>query len=292
MRDISLVTDSCSDLSKEQAEKWGIRIIPTPVHFDEETYYDREDISLEEFYERLDDGANPSTSQISPEKFQEVFRNELQAGNEVIAICFSSKLSGIFKSAVIAKNEIGSDRVAVIDSRSASIGLGMTVIQAAEQRNNGASREEIIDTVERKSRFRQHIFAVGSLEMLKRGGRISGGKAFVGNILNIKPILHIEDGEILPLSRVRGKNKMLKYIVDQLEERCTENSVPEIVGISHSNDRKLAEKLEKRIENRHKNVARFIQGEIGAAVGAHVGSGTACLFFQGEEPAADPEVVI
>ncbi len=292
MNSISIITDSCCDLSLKNIEHNNINIISTPVSFGEESYRDRDTITLQQFYSRLAEGETPSTSQIPPEDYLSAFQKELEAGNKVIAICFSGELSGIYESALLAKKQIDSEDIAVIDSRSASLGLGLTVLKAAEAVENGCSWEEVIAEVEENCRYMEHIFAVGKLEMLKRGGRISGGKALIGNILNVKPILHFEAGKIKPLSKVRGIDNMVDFLVEKLQERGNYNSTPEFIGISHSNDRELAEKLQIRIEEKVGSPHNLDFGEIGAAVGSHVGSGTVALFFKGQEPVAEPEIVI
>ncbi len=118
-----------------------------------------------------------------------------------MALCFSGELSGIFQSAALAKKNIGSDDIKVVDTRSASIGFGMTVLRVAKAIKEGKTLSELIEIAVDSAAYMEHIFAVGSIEMLKRGGRISGGKAMIANVLNIKPILHFEDGEILPYSK-------------------------------------------------------------------------------------------
>ncbi len=291
MSEVTIITDSCCDLNSSMARDNGIRIIPTPVHFGEETYRDRDTISLSEFYSRLADGASPTTSQISPADFRSLFSEELEKGNKVIAICFSGELSGIFKSALMAKEELDSDDIAVVDSRSASIGQGLSVMRAAEAAGSGQSWQEILDDIKKDCSHMEHIFAVGSLEMLKRGGRISGGKALIGNILNIKPILHFDEGKILPLSKVRGRSSMIDFLVDEMEKRC-DGANNDLVGISHSHSRELAGELKSSVEERFTDVNRIVVGEIGAAIGSHVGSGTVSLFFRGKEPVASPRVVV
>lgn len=292
MNSIAIVTDSCCDLSSDHFADNNVRILPTPVNFGEETYRDRKTITLQQFYDRLDRGDNPSTSQISPEDYLSVFKDELAADNKVIAICFSGELSGIYESAVLAKKQIDSEDIAVIDSRSASMGLGLVVKRAAEALENGQNWDEVIDQIQEDCSYMEHIFAVGKLEMLKRSGRISGGKALIGNILNVKPILHFEDGKIKPLSRVRGIDNMVDFLAEKLQERGNYDSTPEFIGISHSNDRELAEKLRSRIEEKVGSPENFYFGEIGAAVGSHVGSGTVALFFKGKRPVAEPEIVV
>lgn len=289
MNKIKIVTDSCSDLPDHIIKKYDIRMLPTPVHIGDESFLDRETLSTDEFYQKLEEGAMPSTSQISPGKYEQVFREELEKGNQVLALCFSGELSGIFQSAALAKKNIGSDDIKVVDTRSASIGFGMTVLRVAKAIKEGKTLAELIEIAVDSAAYMEHIFAVGSIEMLKRGGRISGGKAMIANVLNIKPILHFEDGEILPYSKVRGKKKMVQFLIDEMKE-AGERPDKEMIGINHSASPELAEKIQSKIENKF-GTEEFLIGEIGAAIGSHAGPGTVSVFFRGKDKVAEPEVI-
>lgn len=283
---IKLFTDSCSDLPDHILEKYDIEMLGTPVHFGDERYKDRVDLKPEDFYKKINKNESlPKTSRISPNVFENKFRKALNNGYKVLSINFSSNLSGIFESAVIAKNNIGSDNIKIIDSKSASTGFGLSVLKAASAKEKGKSFEEIIEITKKSCAHMEHIFAVGSLEMLKRGGRISASKAFIGSVLNIKPILHFQDGEILPLHKVRGQKKMFNYLMQIMEERGhdLEN---QIIGLNHSANRELAENLKEMIEKKY-NIDEFFISEIGAAIGSHVGHDTVSLFFMNKEKVAE-----
>ncbi len=290
MEKVKIITDSCSDLSEGILQKYGIIMLPTPVHFGENVYGDRTELSPPEFYKKLDECTElPTTSMITPDTFAEEFKKALADGYKVLSINFSSELSGIFESAVIAKKNIGSDDIHVIDSRSASVGLGLSVYQAARALREGKKLKEIIELTEYNCSHMEHVFAVGSLEMLKRGGRISKGKAFVGNVLNIKPILHFEDGEIVPYSRTRGKKKMLEFLIQTMEERG-HNLVEQTIGINYSGNPELAEEVKNMIIDRF-GTEEFLISEIGAAIGSHVGRNTVSVFFLNKEKVAGVKVV-
>lgn len=289
MSQIKIITDSCSDLPDHIIKKYDIKVLPTPVHIGDESFLDGKTLTTNEFYQKLEEGAMPSTSQISPGKYEKVFKEELDKGNQVLTLCFSGELSGIFQSAALAKKNIGSDDIKVIDTRGASIGFGMTVLRVAKALKEGKSFSELIELAIESSAHMEHIFAVGSIEMLKRGGRISGGKALIANVLNIKPILHFEDGEIIPYSKVRGKKKMLQFLIDEMEKSGLALET-EMVGINHSASPELADKIQKKIKNKF-GTEEFIVGEIGAAIGSHAGPGTVSVFFRGKEKVAEPEVV-
>ena len=290
VENIKIFTDSCSDLPDHTLEKYEIEMLGTPVHFGEENYRDRIDLKPDKFYEKISEKESmPKTSRISPNIFESKFKKAINNGYKVLSINFSSNLSGIFESAVIAKKNIGSDDIKIIDSKSASTGFGLSVLKAAKAREEGKSFEEIIEITKNSCAHMEHIFAVGSLEMLKRGGRISASKAFIGNVLNIKPILHFQDGEILPLHKVRGKKKMFDYLLKVMEERG-HNLSNQIIGLNHSANRELAENLKDEIE-RNYDIDEFFISEIGAAIGSHVGHNTVSVFFMNKNKVADISVV-
>ncbi len=290
MEKVRVFTDSCSDLPEKVLKEYNIHMVPTPVHFGNRDFLDRGDLEPADFYCKLDQEAElPKTSQINPGVFVQKFSRALDEGYKVLSINFSSKLSGIFNSAVLAKETIGSENIYVIDSRSASVGFGLSVLKAAHWLKAGKDLEKVIElTLDHCSRM-EHIFAVGSLEMLKRGGRISKTSALVGNVLKIKPVLHFQDGEILPLTKVRGKKKMLDYLVDIMEDRGDRIGEQEIIGINHSANPALAEKVKLMIQKRYGN-SNFLVSEIGAAIGSHVGKDTVSVFFLNRDKIAEAEV--
>ena len=292
MDKIKIITDSCSDLPFALVEEYGIRMLPTPVHFGDKIYHDRGNLFPEEFYNKIDEAKElPKTSQITPTVFREEFEKALAAGFKVLSINFSSKLSGILQSAILAKEEIGSDAIHIIDSRCASVGFGMSVVRAARLIGKGMELEEVIKETINYCSHMEHIFAVGSLEMLKRGGRISKTTALIGSVLNIKPILHFQDGEILPLSKVRGSKKMYDYLLGVMAEKGDNLPEQEFIGINHSGNPGMAEKMRDKIEEEFGiNREKFIISEIGAAVGSHVGRNTVSVFFQNKNKVAEAEL--
>ncbi len=280
MDSIKIVTDSGSDLSKELADENNIEVIPIPVQLGDKEYKDRFDLTPAEFYNWLDTNDQLAiTSRISPYAFKERFIELLNDYDKIIYISFSSQLSGIYESVLLAQNMIDSNRVKVVDSKAASLGQGLIVLKAAHLVAQREDEEEIIAKLRDMVDNLEHIFGVGSLEMLKRGGRISSTKAYLGSLLNIKPILQItKDGRIIPLSKVRGEKRFFKYMIDIMKERG-ENLSNQIIGISHGHDYKRAKKLADMIKEEY-NVRDIIITEIGAAIGTHAGPGTIALYFQ------------
>jgi DegV family protein with EDD domain len=287
MSKIKIITDSCSDLPKEIVDSYDIEFLNIKVNINNKVYYDRSDLQPKDFYQLIKSGDEvPKTSRITPEIFKEAYKKALKYHDHVLVIAFSSKLSGILESAVVAKREMESDKITVIDTKAASVGQGLLVYQAAKWLQAGKSIEDIVqDLMETASKL-EHIFAVGDLEMLKRGGRISKTKAVMANVLNIKPILHIKDGEILPYDKIRGKKRMISYLLAQIEKKA-DKPESQIIAVAYSENEEFALELKKKIEYKFKPKEIMIS-EIGAAVGTHAGPGTLALVFKNGEKTANP----
>ena len=290
MERVKIFTDSCSDLPDDVLKKYNIEMLATPVHFGDKVYGDRKELSPIEFYKKLDESPElPKTSMITPDTFIKKFKKALSEGYKVLSINFSSELSGIYESAVIAKRNIASDDIHIIDSKSASVGLGLSVYLAARALKEGKKLKEVIKLTKYNCSHMEHIFAVGSLNMLKKGGRISKGEALIGSVLNIKPILHFQNGKILPYSKTRGKKKMLEFLLKTMEERGY-NFREQIIGINYSGDPELAEEVKHMIKDKY-GIEDYLISEIGAAIGAHVGRNTVSVFFLNKEQVANVTVI-
>ncbi|MBM7557325.1 DegV family protein [Halanaerobacter jeridensis] len=279
MNSIKIVTDSGADLSTELIKHYNIELIPIPVEINNQQYKDSVDITPDEFYQKLDDVSDkPTTSRITPHQFNDIFSDLLEKYEEVIYISFSSQLSGIYESAVMAQKKIDSDNLTIIDSKAASLGQGLIAIKAAKLAQEGKRKKEIINSINNLITTIEHIFAVGSLKMLKQGGRISSTKAFIGKLLSITPIAEITPkGKIVSLSKVRGKRKFIRFMIKKMKERGNDLS-EQVIGISHAQNQELAQTLEQKIKDEFQ-VEDIIITKIGAAIGSHAGPGTVALFF-------------
>lgn len=277
---LKIVTDSACDLSLEIARELGITVVPLTVNIEGQVYRDRVDISVDEFYQRISsDNIMPTTAQIAPQTFYECFKSLLQEGHEVLALIFSSRLSGTYQSSVIAKEMLTGGRVETLDTKSASVGLGLTVLEAAKMAKDGADLDTVLAKARDMSARMEHIFVVDSLEMLKRGGRISAAQAIIGGMLNVKPVLQIDaEGQIVPLDKVRGWKKALAKLIQVMAERG-KNLEQQTIGISHANNREMVEELSQLIKTEY-NVKDIFVSEIGPVIGSHAGPGTVALFFQ------------
>lgn len=280
MKKIKIITDSACDLDVDVLDDLGIHMIPITVYFKDKSYYDRVSISTEIFYENLKKSEEiPKTSQITPGVFVESFKKYIDEGYHIICICFSSKLSGTYQSACVAKEMLETDDIDVFDSKSASVGFGLIVREAALMVKEGKTKEEIMDRITFMRDRMEHIFAVGSLDMLKKGGRITKVQAVVGNILGVRPILQIQDGAIIPYEKARGRNAVVKKMVDTVKERGFEIE-KQVVGLNFAGKEslELLEALKKELKNQF-NIKEFFISEIGAAIGSHSGPGTVSVFF-------------
>lgn len=281
-----ILTDSCCDLPIDFVRENNIEVMPLSVNIKGKEIKDDlgQSIKYKTFYDMIRSGEMPSTSQVNVYAFTEAFKKYSSEGYSIIYIGFSSALSGCVNSARIAKeaveDEIESADITVIDTKSASMGLGLIVYNAANMLRNGATKEEIINWIEENKLKVNHWFTVEDLNHLKRGGRVSSTVAIVGTMLSIKPIMHVDDeGRLIPVSKVKGRKKSIKELQEKLKDRIL-NSEDQTIFISHGDCLVEAEQLKDLILKETK-VKEVIINNIGPAVGSHSGPGTLALFFIG-----------
>ncbi|TKH10880.1 DegV family protein, partial [Bacillus wiedmannii] len=212
------------------------------------------------------------------------FVSYAKEGNPCIYLAFSSELSGTYQSSVVIKEEVKETYadldLEIIDTKCASLGQGLVVLEAAKMAKDGASKEDILKRVDFLMNHIEHIFTVADLQYLVRGGRLSKVAGFIGGLLNIKPILNVQEGKLVPLEKVRGKKKVLSRIVDIMEERGKDLK-GQTIAMTHGDDLETAEALKALITERF-GCEVFIVNTIGAAIGAHTGPGALTLFFLNE----------
>ncbi|MCI3149647.1 DegV family protein [Bacillus cereus] len=282
---VKIITDSAADLPVELLQAYDIDLIPLRVYSEAETEY-LDGVTLESvtLLQKMREGAVYRTSLPSLETFQEKFVSYAKEGNPCIYLAFSSELSGTYQSSVVIKEEVKETYanldLEIIDTKCASLGQGLVVLEAAKMAKDGASKEDILKRVDFLMSHMEHIFTVADLQYLVRGGRLSKVAGFIGGLLNIKPILNVEEGKLVPLEKVRGKKKVLSRIVDIMEERGKDLK-GQTIGMTHGDDLETAEALKSLITERF-GCEVFIVNTIGAAIGAHTGPGVITLFFLNE----------
>ncbi|HDR8183874.1 TPA: DegV family protein [Bacillus thuringiensis] len=282
---VKIITDSAADLPVELLQAYDIDLIPLRVYDEAETEY-LDGVTLESvtLLQNMRAGAVYRTSLPSLETFQEKFVSYAKEGNPCIYLAFSSELSGTYQSSVVIKEEVKETYadldLEIIDTKCASLGQGLVVLEAAKMAKDGASKEDILKRVDFLMNHMEHIFTVADLQYLVRGGRLSKVAGFIGGLLNIKPILNVDEGKLVPLEKVRGKKKVLSRIVDIMEERGKDLK-GQTIGMTHGDDLETAEALKALITERF-GCEVFIVNTIGAAIGAHTGPGALTLFFLNE----------
>ncbi|MBJ8096896.1 DegV family protein [Bacillus cereus group sp. N11] len=282
---VKIITDSAADLPVELLQAYDIDLIPLRVYDEAETEY-LDGVTLESvtLLQKMREGAVYRTSLPSLETFQEKFISYAKEGNPCIYLAFSSELSGTYQSSIVIKEEVKETYadldLEIIDTKCASLGQGLVVLEAAKMAKDGASKEDILKRVAFLMNHMEHIFTVADLQYLVRGGRLSKVAGFIGGLLNIKPILNVEEGKLVPLEKVRGKKKVLGRIVDIMEERGKDLKA-QTIGMTHGDDLETAEALKALITERF-GCEVFIVNTIGAAIGAHTGPGVITLFFLNE----------
>lgn len=280
---VKILSDSACDLSEEILKEYNIETLPIILIKEDQEYLDKVTIGPEIVYQDMREGKSYKTAQIPANMFNEKFKEYAENKDSVIYIGFSSGLSGTYQTSVMVRQSILEEYpeldLDIIDTKAASGGFGLIVLQAAKLAKAGKSKEEILKAIEFYKENIEHIFTVDDIEYLLRGGRVSRTQAFVGGVLNIKPVLHMEDGKLVPLEKIRGRNKVLKRMVDLIEERSKDVDLKQqTIGITHGDDLETALKLKAMLTERF-GAENYMINTIGAAIGAHSGPGTLAVFF-------------
>lgn len=286
MTDYIIVTDAAGDISAEMAAANDIRIMPMTFSFSEEESYlhyaDFRNYDPHEFYQRLRAGESATTAQVSIGDALAYLQPLLEQGKDILMISFSSGLSGSFNSCHIAVDELLQQfperRICLLDSLSASMGQGLLVYHGALNRKKGMTLEENAADLQAKRLQLAHWFTVDDLYHLKRGGRCSALSAFMGTMLNIKPVLHVDnEGKLVPVEKVRSHKKALDRIV-QIFEHSSLDLSGQPIFISHGDDAEGAERIASLLREKF-GVSDISINYIGPIIGAHSGPGTVALFF-------------
>ena len=282
MQKVKIFTDSAADLPAEIVARYDIGVVPIVVSFADRTYADGKDLTAAEFYALLADAPRlPVTSQPSPQDFVDAFKPDLQAGRSIVTINLSSGLSGTVESVNLAKEALGElaqNRLYAVDSLAASGGQGLLVLLAADMAAQGKSAPEIAAGVREARQHLVHLFTLEKMDNLVKGGRISRTKGAVGDLLNIKPILYIDEQGFIDLKdKVRGRKKSLRHLLQQSSQAATGDKYL-YRGVSHANCLPEAQEVAAQLQQVVPE-ATMIIGDIGAAVGTHTGQGCIAIFY-------------
>jgi len=287
-----IITDSSTDLPKEIIDKYQLHVIPTPVTIDGTDYFDGKTIFPEEFYRIQADGADIKTYHINQYMFRENFEPYAKAGDEVLYLCFSTGIAGTFNAANLAKEELLEEypdfKLTIIDTKCASLGFGLVVEKALRMQANGAPKELIIEAAQYFCDHMEHIVTVETLEYLYKGGRLSRTSAVLGGVLDVKPIIEVNDeGALVAFEKVRGRHKSLKRCVELVGERGVELD-KQIIGVVHGNDPKICDHVCEVLTEKY-HCRGIIKSWVGCAIGAHTGPGIIGIVFlsASEEKYAD-----
>ena len=280
-----IITDTCCDFPAHMYEKLNLGVVPLSVLYKGEYYNSYSEQWLKDLFNGLRQGESATTSAVNPEGWATVIEPALAGGEDALVLCFSSGLSGTYQSAVIAGEELSEKypdrKIRVVDTLCASLGQGLLVWYACQKRDAGLSLDELADWVENNKLHLCHWFTVDDLMYLKRGGRVSAATALVGTMLQIKPVLHVDDeGHLINVAKTRGR----KASIEALAKKMGETALPganDTVFICHGDCQEDADYLASIVKEKYGVKDVFIY-YVGAVIGSHSGPGTLALFYLGE----------
>ena len=285
MSKYQIITDSCCDFTEAMYQELNVAYAPLSVLY-KGVLHDNfsDDASLHELYNGIRSGEMPTTSAVNPEGWAAVMQPALEKGMDVLCLTFSSGLSTTYQSAVIAADELKESypdrKIIVIDTLCAALGQGLLVWHACQKRDSGMELEELAAWVEANKLNVCHWVTVDDLNHLKRGGRVSATTALVGTMLNIKPIIYVnEEGKLISTAKARGRKAAMDLLAMKLGEHATDK---ETVFIAHGDCREDAEALEAILKEKY-GVKNTHIGYVGAVIGAHTGPGVLVVFFMGDK---------
>ncbi len=283
---LKIITDSASDIPNSVVDEYNLHVIPTPVVIDEKDYFDGKTIMPVEFYDILRSGKDVKTYHINSQMFYDNFSPYAKKGDEVIYICFSTGIAGTYNAANIAKTELLEQYpefdLTILDSKCASLGFGLATFYALQMQKKGATKQEIIDGIIWHCDHMEQIFTVNTLEYLLKGGRLSRTSAIAGGLLDIKPIIQVNDlGALESIEKVRGRQKSLKRLIEMVGERgaSLEN---QRIAIVHGDDAQTMEWIKEQLSVTY-GCKAYIENFVGCVIGAHTGTGIIVIIFLNEK---------
>jgi len=266
---VRIVTDSTADLNEDQQQASGITVVPLNVRFGDEVFKDHVDLTGDDFFAKLKTSSQlPKTSQPPVGEFEEVFRRHRAAGDEVVAVLISSKVSGTYGAAEMAAKSVDAEHIEVIDSLTASMALGFLALEGAKLAKTGAGRAAVADRIRSLVPKARVLAAIDTLTYLERGGRIGRARALLGSLLNFKPLITLQDGEVAPLGRARGRVQAIDRLVDLLSRDGRLSNLAVLHGASLAD----AKRLRERVAGSYPGLDIPLT-ETGAVIGTYTGPG-------------------
>lgn len=274
----AIVLDSTSDFPEARGRFPNMRVVPLYVRFGEESFRDQLEIGSHDFYEKLRiSPALPTTSQPTPQDFLSAFE-ELAAYERVYGLHLSAKLSGTFQSASLAAEQLGGDRVRLVDTETASLAVGLLALAIQRRLARGTTDEEVEELILRFKRENGVVFTVSTLEYLQKGGRIGRAQALAGTLLNVKPILSVADGVIVPIGKVRGRQRALEEFARAFTQ-ATEDRPGLRIAIAHADAPEWIDVLTDLVRRLRPQAEVELVENLGAVVGTHAGPGAVGFFW-------------
>lgn len=287
MSEYVITTDSATDLPEEFLKENGIGCTYLSCIIDGKTYNNENVLPVKEFYASMRNGSLPTTAQVNPEAARALFEPYLKEGKDILHIAFSSGLSGSWNSCRIAAEELMEEypdrKIIAIDSLAASMGQGLLVYMALQHKNAGEDLETVAKWTEEHKNNVAHVFTVDDLNHLYRGGRVSKATAVVGSVLNIKPVLHVdEEGKLVSIGKARGRKKALQELVKLMDEKIgSYKDSCDTIFVSHGDCEEDAQYVIDKVKEKYQ-IKTVMTSFIGTVIGAHSGPGTLALFFMSD----------
>lgn len=280
-----IITDSASDVPESIIKEYNLYVMPTPVTIEGTDYFDGKTIYPDQFYEIQASGKEIKTYHINQYMFYEHFLPYAQRGDEVLYICFSTGIAGTFNAANLAYEEVKEEypdfKLTIVDSKCASVGYGLVVAKLLKMQKNGAPKDLIIEAAHFFCEHMEHAVTVMELEYLFKGGRLSRTSFLAGTVLDIKPIIIVdENGSLKAVEKVRGWKKAQNRILDMVGEKG-KNLENQVVGVVYGREKESAEYIKRQLEERY-HIKGLLEGRIGCAIGAHTGPGILGITFLNE----------
>lgn len=276
---VKIIVDSCVDLPEETIRELDIEVVPLTITLGQDHYLDRVELSPDDFYHKISqEGHLPKTAQPSPERYLEAFKKYGQKGQQILCLCVSSKLSGSYNSALLAKKMASPElEIEVVDSLSGSVGLGMLALKCGKWAKSGRSLEEISQDVKYYAKDLSVYSILDTVEYSVKGGRLTAAKHMINNILNFKVILEAKSGNVAIIDKVRGTKKAYERVACLVAEKTAKQEIP-LFGIGHVKNAEGANQLGALIKQFQQN-AEYIITSISASMASHIGFGGIVLAF-------------